>query len=179
MRLLSWLVFTFVALLRIFYQLLILHCKIGKSFKMRQVTSLYFNFCSKIFIKCFKNSILLPGPNKTSVRSSYLFSLTKILSVVVGLKKLQMDKISVMSLCTGTSERNQMFFDMTLDKLRRVSILKLHYFSISETVYYCFYLCKRKIAIQQQIQILCATQLMLWQLQFKSLFLPLLGRSAE
>ena len=125
---------------------------------MRHVTSLYFNFVS-MFIKCFKNSILLPGPNKTSVRSSYSFSLTKILSV--GLKKLQMDKISVMPLCTGTSERNQMFFDMTLDKLRRVSILKLHYFSISETVYYCFYLCKRKIAIQQQIQILCATQLML------------------
>ena len=30
----------------------------------------------------------------------------------VGLKKLQMDKISVRSLCTGMSERNQMVFDI-------------------------------------------------------------------
>ena len=29
------------------------------------------------FIKCFKNSILLSGPNKTSKRPSYLFSLVK------------------------------------------------------------------------------------------------------
>ena len=28
-----------------------------------------------IFIKCFKNSILLSGPNRTSERPSYLFSL--------------------------------------------------------------------------------------------------------
>ena len=32
-------------------------------------------FFSMIFTKCFKNSILLSGPNKTSERSSYLFSL--------------------------------------------------------------------------------------------------------
>ena len=36
---------------------------------MRHVTHLYFNFSvfSKIFIKCFKNSISLSGPNRFSV----------------------------------------------------------------------------------------------------------------
>ena len=44
---------------------------------MRHVTCLYFNFFSKIIIKCFKNSISLSGPNRFSVHPSYLFSLAK------------------------------------------------------------------------------------------------------
>ena len=45
---------------------------------MRNVTSLYFNFSVRyIFIKCFTNSILFSGPNRTSERPSYLFSLLK------------------------------------------------------------------------------------------------------
>ena len=48
----------------------------AKSFKMMQVTSLYFNFSVwYVFMKCLKNSILLSGSNRTSERLSYLFSL--------------------------------------------------------------------------------------------------------
>ena len=51
---------------------------------MRHVTSLYFNFLNKIFIKCFKNSILLSAPNRFSVRPSYSYSLpTQYLQVLL------------------------------------------------------------------------------------------------
>ena len=42
----------------------------AKSFRMRHAMSLHFNFS-----ECFKKSILLSGPNRTSERPSYLFSL--------------------------------------------------------------------------------------------------------
>ena len=76
MRLLSWLVFVICGLLRIFYQILILYCKfiIPKALKWGML-----NLCTlifiKIFIKCFKNSILFYGSIRTSERPSYLFSL--------------------------------------------------------------------------------------------------------
>ena len=77
MRLLFWLVFVICGFImnllpNIYFILQIYH---AKSFKMRHVTSLYFNFVSMIFIKCFKNSILLSGSNRTLERPSYSFSL--------------------------------------------------------------------------------------------------------
>ena len=60
----------------IFYQILISYCKFIKTkalkWGMLCLCTLIF---SKIFIKCFKNLILLSGPNRFSVRPSYLFSL--------------------------------------------------------------------------------------------------------
>ena len=44
----------------------------AKSFKMRHVKSLYFNFSVWYSYKCLKKSILLSGLKRFSVRSSYL-----------------------------------------------------------------------------------------------------------
>ena len=66
--------FVIVALLRNFYQILISYCK----FIMPKASKCYIFvlwFFSKIFIKCFENSILLSGPNRTAESPSYLFSL--------------------------------------------------------------------------------------------------------
>ena len=49
-------------------------------------------FFSKTFIKCFKNSILLSGPNRFSLYSSYLFSLHK--GLVVFYNEIQNEYIS-------------------------------------------------------------------------------------
>ena len=43
---------------------------------------IYTLFFSKIFIKCFKNSILLSRPKRFSVRPSYLFSLSQTTQIV-------------------------------------------------------------------------------------------------
>ena len=62
--LISWLDFVICGFIKNFLpnSYFILQIYHAKSFKMRHVTSLYF-FFSKIFIKCFKNSIFLSRPD--------------------------------------------------------------------------------------------------------------------
>jgi len=67
---------SFVALLRIFFQTFISYCKfiMSKALKWGMICPDTLIF-SKIFIKRFKNSIILSRPNRFSVRPSYLSSL--------------------------------------------------------------------------------------------------------
>ena len=52
---------------------------------------LYFTFFAMIFIKCFRNSMLLPGPNWTSERLSYLCSMNFEFSQFFGIFTIFLD----------------------------------------------------------------------------------------
>ena len=118
--------------LRFFYQLLISYCKfiMPKALKWDMLRLIWYVwFFSMIFIKCFKNSILLSGPNRTSECPSYLFFLADVtfnaflssfcyrLQLSNRLQQILWYKSNIQSksICQFSLKNHQVRFDFCLD----------------------------------------------------------------